>query len=548
MEHSAQKIQSGSVCRATYATARFGGTLVGDWSHGVPRARSFFPARTWRDVCAEIDQKNYPRAALAATLEENARALGAPEAVLQNARKLAHEKTYAVITGQQAGFLGGPLFTIYKALSAVKLARQYELEAQGAAQFVPVFWVAGDDHDLAEIDHAYFLNADGASVRISAPVAKECEGRSACEIFLSREPEALKKLHDELAALLGGDAAHDLLREYEGRDFEAAFSSLLLKWLGATGIVVARSSCLRKFSAQLLARNLDDFDVSARLVQEAGVALQKCQYEPGFSERTRVAPHFFAVLDADRKRTAIQPEQRGAERVFRVGNFEFTRAQMLEKIEREPERFSTSALLRPVFQDSLFPTAAVVLGPGELAYWAQLRQVHAHYGAVWPVIAPRATLTLLDAAGEKAACKLGLEDRPLDIFLDRNALRELAAAGGELSGPIAARKKALLENLDALRETVAASNAGLLPMLEKIRQKIEHELERFAIRAGSEADKRGEARTLRAEYLAGLVRPRNAPQERILCAAGFMAKFPGLCERLLEVIDPSDREHLIVTF
>lgn len=547
MEHSAQKIQSGSVCRATYATARFGATLVGDWAHGVPRARSFFPARSWREVCAEIDQKNYPRAALASTLEENARALGAPEAVLQNARKLAREKTYAVITGQQAGFLGGPLFTIYKALTAVKLARQYELEAGGAAQFVPVFWVAGDDHDLAEIDHAYFLNAEGASVRVTAPVAKECEGRSACDVFLSREPEALKKLNDELAALLGAEAAGALLREYVGRDFETAFSALLLQWLGATGLVVARSSCLRKFSAPLLERNLDDFDLAARLVQEAGVALQKCQYEPGFSERTRVAPHFFAALDADRKRTAIQPEQRGAERVFRVGNAEFTRARMLAEIAREPECFSTSAVLRPIFQDSLFPTAAVVLGPGELAYWAQLRKVHAHYGAVWPVVVPRATLTLLNAAGEKAARKLGLEERPLDIFLDRNALRAIAAAGGELSGPIAARKNALLENLDAMRETVAASNAGLLPMLEKIRQKIEHELERFAIRAGSEADKRGEARTLRAEYLAELVRPRNAPQERILCAAQFMTQSVGLIEKLLEVIDPAEREHLIVT-
>ena len=550
MEDSAPHIQPGSTCHVPYALAGFGGALVHDWSHGVPGALQFFPPRAWRDVVAEISVQHYPRAELASTLEASGRELGAPAASLSNAKLLATENTYAVLTGQQAGFLGGPLLTIHKALTAVKLAREYEKEAAGTARFVPVFWVAGDDHDLAEIDHAYFLRADGHIHRANAIVDDSSKGRSASDVFLSHDAEFLRSLRAELEPIAGAEFLDAALNAYATKSFESAFATLLLKWLGATGLVVARSSDLRRFSPGLLARNLDDYDIVSRLIQEAGVAMRKCGYEPGFSEKLRSAPHFFIAEKPGGMRGAIHPEMHGAERLFRVrGETErlLTLGEVREKIAREPELCTASAALRPILQQTIFPVVAAVLGPGELAYWAQLREVHAHYGAVWPVIVPRATLTLIDGPGEKAVRKLGLSDAPRDLFLSKEEQVRRAAAAGEPAGKIAARSKTILSEFDAMRAEIKSSGAGLDPMLEKLRQKFVYELSRVAAKTGLALDRSGGAKTVRAEYLSALVLPKNAPQERVLCAAQFMAKYPGLPERLLEIIEPDRREHAIVT-
>ena len=223
------------------------------------------------------------------------------------------------------------------------------------------------------------------------------------------------------------------------------------------------------------------------------------------------------------------------------------REELLERIAREPQACTASAPLRPILQQAIFPVVAVVLGPGELAYWAQLGKVHEHYGVTWPVIVPRASLTLIDAAGEKAVRKLGLSDAPRELFLSEKELARRAAAGGELGEKIAARTQTILKELDALQADIHRADAGLDTMLEKLRSKIEFELSRVAQKTVEAADKRGDAKAARAAVLSALVRPKNEPQERVLCCAQFMQKYPDLPERLLQIINPDDRDHAIVT-
>ncbi len=550
MDEPSDKIQPGSVCHVPFALAGFGGALVSDWAHGVPCATQFFPERNWRDVVAELSAKQYPRVELSKVLEASGVELGAPEASQNNARRIAHENTYAVLTGQQAGFLGGPFLTIHKALTAVKLARQYEKEANGSARFVPVFWVAGDDHDIAEIDHAYFLRDDASVIRTHATVDTDLKGCSASDLFLSKDTTSLDTLRAELTPLVGTEFVDSTLNEYVSKSFESAFASLLLKWLGSTGLVVARSSDLRRFGADLFARNLDDYDIVSRLIQEAGVTMRSCSYEPGFSERLRSAPHFFIAEKRGAMRGAIIPETRDGERVFVVRGEterELSLNEMRDAIARSPELCTASAPLRPILQQTIFPVVAAVLGPGEMAYWAQLQKVHEHYGAVWPTIVQRASFTLIDSSGEKATRKLGLSDAPFDLFLSKEELTKRALAGAELSGKIASRTKAIVAEFDAMRAEIERAGAGMDPMLEKLREKFKYELARVAEKTGAALDKSGEAKTVRAAYLSALIRPKNAPQERIFCCAYFIAKNPGVVERLLEVIEPERREHVIVT-
>ena len=534
-----------------YALAGFGGALVSDFAHGVPCALQFFPPRTWRDVIAECSTKTYPRTNVASALEASGRELGAPEESLASARSLADANTYVVATGQQGGFLGGPLLTLHKALTAVKLARQYEKEAAGAARFVPVFWVAGDDHDFGEIDHAYFLRDDGAATRVAAPLNEAEKGRSASDLFLSKSEESIQALRLELEVFLGCDGAEEVLSLYASASFETAFAKLMLKWLGASGLVVARSSDLRQFSGAMLARNVEDYDIVSRLIQEAGVTMRTCAYEPGFSEKLRSAPHFFMAEKRGALRGSVQVETNEiGERQFRIrGESErvLSQGELLEQIRKSPELFTPSAPLRPVIQQTIFPVVAAVLGPGEMAYWAQLRTVHEHYGAVWPVIVPRASLTLIDAAAEKAIRKLGLSETPLDLFLNKEELVRRATAGGAMAGKIAAHSNAMLSEFDAMRAEIVQAGAGVDPMLEKLREKFAYELARVAEKTGAALDKSGDAKALRAALVSAWVRPKNAPQERTFCCVQFVAKYPNLVDQLLNVIEPDCREHLVVT-
>lgn len=550
MDSNTPKIYPGSVCRVPYSLAGFGGALVKDWVDGKPSAQQFFPPRTWREVVQEVATQKYPRVELAAILESSGRELGAPEASLANARLLSADSTYAVVTGQQAGLLGGPLLTLHKALTAIKLARQYESEANGSARFVPVFWVAGDDHDVGEIDHAYFLRDDGNVTRVRAPIIDADHGRSASDLFISQDPALWNPMCDELEQLLGVDFAARSLSHYATKSFESAFATLLLQWLGPLGLVVARSSDMRRFSPALLSQNLGDYREVAALIQSAGDAMQASGYEPGFSGKLRIAPHFFMAEKSNAARGSIHVDPDAQGDFFHVhgeSDRALSIAEMRDAIARAPELCTPSAPLRPILQQSIFPVVAAILGPGEMAYWAQLVKVHTQYKVAWPVIVPRASLTLIDPAGEKAVRKLDLVDDPTALFLNKEELTHRAVGGGEAAKKIAARTAAILSEFDAMRAEINAAGGGVDPMLEKLREKFTYELARVAEKTNAALDKSSEAKATRAAYLSGLVLPKNAPQERTLGCAHFLAKFDNLPARLLEVIDPDCREHLIVT-
>jgi uncharacterized protein YllA (UPF0747 family) len=203
-----------------------------------------------------------------------------------------------------------------------------------------------------------------------------------------------------------------------------------------------------------------------------------------------------------------------------------------------------AAALRPVLQNRVFPVAATVLGPGEMAYWSQLGTLHDRYGAAWPMILPRASFTLLDAAGEKALRKLGLD--VADLFMAREARRAKAFSGGELDRRIAEGADRILAEFDGLHEDVARVDRGLESLFGRARSRIGRELERIAEKTRASVAQRENAGVSRLNYLETLVRPRNRPQERCLCIAQFMERHAELPESLLEVLDPFAFEHRVV--
>lgn len=511
-----------------YATAGFGDALAADFAGNFAKVRPFLRRdprgeQDWNDLFKALESHAFPRAALVEACAGSLKAHGAPDEALANAQALGEANVFAVVTGQQAGLFGGPLYSLHKALTAIKLARVLNERHGPAKRFVPVFWVAGDDHDLAEIDHADFLAPNGGIERLRLDLPADAAGKSACDVGAA----PVAALQAELEALLP-EAAGELLGAYEG-SLADGFARLALRWLGRLGLVVVASQALRALGKDLYAREIREYAKSAEAIRAAGERMTASGYAPGF-EKPANAPNLF-LRAASGLRERLDPAAR-------------TPSELPALLEKEPARFSAAAALRPVLQNTVFPVAAAVLGPGELAYWAQLPELHDRYGAVWPMLVPRASFTVLDAQGEKALRKLGAE--PQDLFLDESALKTKLFAGGELGTKMDARAKRILEELAGLHAEVRAVDGGLEPLFEKAKSRIENELQRIREKTAASGAQREQAAAARVAYLSALCRPKGRPQERVLCTAQFLARQPDLPEALLEQLDPFAFEHRIV--
>jgi uncharacterized protein YllA (UPF0747 family) len=190
-------MQLGSVGQVPYATAGFGGPLVADWVSDFEKVRTFFryDPRKEEDISAALGgltERKFERPTLAHLFEDACERYGAPTELFERAQEILRPDTYLVITGQQAGLFGGPLYTLHKALTAIQLAREWSDRFSGRARFLPVFWVASDDHDLEEVDHAFFLNGRNEVQRLRAEWSDDVRGSSVGDISLAKGCDALR--------------------------------------------------------------------------------------------------------------------------------------------------------------------------------------------------------------------------------------------------------------------------------------------------------------------------------------------------------------------
>jgi uncharacterized protein YllA (UPF0747 family) len=423
--------------------------------------------------------------------------------------RLAAGEVLVVTTGQQPGLFTGPLYTIYKALSAAALARRLERERK--VPVVPVFWVAGDDHDFAEANHAFVLNAAGEVVRI---VLRE---RPADGLLLPlfREPCApeIGGALDQLrAALPETEYKADVVAWLEASyrpdtNLADACAEALNRLLGPRGIAVFRShdAAAKRAAAPFLLRALD-------VVLPDGLSPVLVE---GSAGRDRLRG------DGDAPVT-----RRSGER--------FT-PEALERIAAEsPERLSPNVLLRPVIEAALFPTVAYAAGPGELEYLPEAAPLYERLGVTPQTPVPRWSGLVIESRVEKVLERYGLT--PADFAGPAGAL-EARFARDAVPPDVADTLVRLRAELDLHYQRLGTEIARLDPTLERTVQSA-----RNAALAGThEVEKKVVASLKRAnETLAGqLARARAAfapegkPQERVLTAASFLARYgPGLVDAI----------------
>jgi bacillithiol biosynthesis cysteine-adding enzyme BshC len=524
--------------------------LAADYSAHAAPLTSFFAAhpshpQAWADAIARTAAHERDRTALVAVLEAQQARRGAPPEARAAARALADRATVAVVTGQQAGLFGGPLFTLLKAITAIGLAARIERE-QGT-RAVPVFWIDAEDHDWDEVRQAAILDGELAVRTIEAAAP---EGAGTHTIGSLAWPDAIADtvtaLRDALPQTEFTPWVHDIVgRAYAARLTPAeSFGRILDQVLGPHGLVVYDASDIaaKPLAAGVFAAELEHAGRTALLAARAGAELVARGYHMQVTPNAGAA----ALFDLAAGRRPIRKDGD----TFVIGDdLRVPAGELIARARRDPAGFSPNVLLRPIVQDALFPTACYVAGPNELAYIAQLRGVYEAHGIPMPLIVPRASATIVDAPALRFLSKQPIAFADLQAQ-DERALNALLQSllPAEVEGSLSAAREAIAARMEAVIAAMPLVDSTLEGRARSALGKMEHELEALSGKVLQAAKRRDD--TLRRQFAHARAQafPGGEPQERAISGVSFLNRYgPALVTRLIEELPPGSAEHWVVS-
>lgn len=454
-------------------------------------------------------------AALAQALSHYARRHDAPEPVLEAAARVG-ERAVMVVTGQQPGLFGGPLYCIHKAATAVRLAR--DLSAlPDAPPVVPVFWNHTDDHDLDEVNRAFFVNNNLEVQRVRLDL--DVNGASLRDVPVGR-------LMDHALAAVSDLLPHSEFRDWALRIFRARnpnehfgdlMARLLFTMFGKYGLLVIEPRDLPPEAFEVLPRWLERADEIRELIGANQEHLTDLGVDP--------------TLDPS---ATLMFQQHGGRRVAMADD---------DPVHR-PSDLSPGVLLRPLWQDACLPTVGFVVGPGELAYLSVVGPLYRTLGVPAPLFVPRASLTLVEPSLAKLLTRFGW-DLP-DLDRDPSELAELVTTedtDGDEGGLTAASERVTRE-LSELAKGLEQTDPQMVRAVERTRTKVQEELKKLQTKLRNQrANKQGTGmRQIRR--LCSSLRPRGRLQERVLTPLPFLATHgEALADHLVEAADPFSISH-----
>jgi bacillithiol synthase len=427
-------------------------------------------------------------------------------------------KAVAIVTGQQVGLFGGPAYTFYKALSALGIVEQLRKDGIDA---VPIFWMASEDHDLAEISHVWWPSASGEE-RLEWTGDKSVDGRSVGNITLGEGIAPLiKRAADALSGSDSGEIENILAGAYQpGATFGSAFAHMMSALFSKRGLILLDplDARLHKLSAPLLIRAANQQSGLSVALLEQNKRLEKLGYhaQVKITERSTL---LFATVDG--KRVAVVRRNSG----FVAGNREFSLSELASEIESHPESFSPNALLRPVMQDTLLPTAAYVGGPAEIAYFAQNRVLYDRLLGRMPAIVPRASFTIVEPAVQRLLTRYSLSIE--DIFHGRQFLRgkmERQNLPHGLAARFVMEEKKIAKMLEALRKPIGKLDSTLVGALETAQRKMLHQFGKLRAKSGRAEGFRTGVLGRHEQSIREALYPQNDLQERSLNLLPFLAR------------------------
>jgi bacillithiol biosynthesis cysteine-adding enzyme BshC len=516
--------------------------LFSDYLYAFPKVQNFFLRpplnHDWiPDEIAAIRYDQTRRERVTAVLERQNRAWGASPQTLANIDRL-RRGACVVVTGQQVGLFGGPLFALLKAVTTVRLANDV---TQTGHDCVPLFWLATEDHDLAEVNNALLIGADAKL----HPITASTQGVPDSPVGTVQFGDEIQFLVEQAAAVLGDSEAADFLRQSyrPGETFGSGFGKLFARVFREWGVVLldASDAELHKIAEPVYRAALLDAEDMDQALLERGRALRA----GGYHEQVKVTPSstlLFMLRDGERV-----PVHRDNGN-FRVADERFQAAELMARISSQPDIFSANVLLRPVVQDFLLPTLAYIGGPAEVAYFAQAAVVYEELlGRVTPIL-PRFSATLIEPRIQRLLKQYGLA--VADLLCSPDEFREQLAARSlppELQTKFEDAQKELERALAGIEASLARLDKTLVEAAQHAASKMQYQLDRLRARAARAELRRTEEVARHADELINSLHPNKNLQEREIAGICYLARHgPDLLHKLYEVAQLACPDHQCV--
>jgi bacillithiol biosynthesis cysteine-adding enzyme BshC len=491
------------------------------------------------------NQPTFPRDQLVElTLEFNQR-VGASQEVFQNLEKLRSSKTLAVVTGQQPGLFGGPAFTVYKALTAVRLAQILNEEGYSA---VPVFWLASDDSDFQEVQSTSFFDPAGGLFSVSYPDPQTNSSRMVGTIPLNAVEECFSHLQEKGPK---GEFQKEVLQILQDtypptNNFREALGAWLSHLFRPYGLVLF-DALIPQYKQELGSL----FSVAIEKRQEIVQALEgraEVLKEKGFEPQVRVQDSeslIFWTEGEDRYKL----EHGATQYQKRAGTpLQFSEQQLLEELGKQAERFAPNVLLRPIVQDHLFPTVAYVGGPAEVAYYAQICSISPFWNKEMAVF-PRVGITLVDRKTQRLLTKYGLEVTDIWQSSPQEISRRIVKGKDpeKILEKLERLQEELRTGLKSLENDIVKIDPTVAEMLGGAEKKILYQIEKIQKRFVTNSQNQQENFGQHLDYLYSHLYPKGRLQERVLSFNQFLSEEgPHLVERLMDVINPFCPSHQVI--
>lgn len=497
-------------------------------------------------ISEEILRRNYERNKLCDVLITQNEEYGAGKATFENIEILRDENSLAVVTGQQTGLFGGPLYTLYKTLTAVKSSILFAEKLN--KKCVPVFWMTSEDSDFDEVNHIFALDKENKIQKIA----------------FSHKPSAISHQNMKIPVkdiVLGGDIINvlrilkDSLPETEfsnevferlgkcykkGKVFQVAFAEWMVELTSKYGVILLDPSDerLKRLGISVFKKEIESAPESSNLIVNTAKRLK----ESGFHAQVELREEGVNLFYCDGERKIIK--KKNGE--FEIGERRVGRNELLEILEKEPFRFSTNVALTPIYRDAILPDFCYVAGPSEIAYFGEYKKSYEFFGIKMPLVFPRTSVTLVEKKIKNIFEKYNLkfEDfcrRSSDDMVSQVLLREIPLP--ELEERKNLEKE--IENMMSLwRNKIKLWDSSLEEAIRTCFGAISHQLDSLEKKILKVHKRKNEELVLQIEKVKNNVFPLNELQERSLNILYFINKYGfDFIDNLYETMDVENFEH-----
>ncbi|MBM7692372.1 bacillithiol biosynthesis cysteine-adding enzyme BshC [Peribacillus deserti] len=529
--------------------------FASDYISGRLKTDNFFhydinDEKVYEKRYSDLMNRHFYRKDLADHIRQYMDPFGINDAVRINIEALTSEGSAVVIGGQQAGLLSGPLYTIHKALSVIKLAEQQEKALN--KKVIPVFWIAGEDHDIQEVNHVYTMQ-NGKPDKVTFPM------------YITKKPMVSDVKLDYAAAVAWVEKViesygetnytNELLQNVkklveESSSFSDFFARLMHAWFKGSGLLLidAADPGLRKLETEYFTSMIKN----AEFITDAVLSQQNLVEEAGYKKAIDIhsnAANLFYYDSKNQERTLLELDGKGNFIADKTASLSFTQTDMLQMAETRPESLSNNVVTRPIMQESLFPVLAFIAGPGEAAYWAELKQAFELFDMKMPPIVPRLNLTIVERSIETDLNELAI---PLETALTgktNDALDQYLKSIEDET--LVNLHQKLIRNLEEshgdFAEQALKIDGSLRPLLDKNREFIQKQLD-FIYEKTDEMNRRKHHIVInKYERITASLHPLNSPQERIWNPFYYLNKYgPDFITDLAELEYEFNNKHKVI--